>query len=252
MAKTKITFPSILLVNCFSAVLTVALTTIPLFLIGRATLGEAVIALVLLLPVSWSAARWGQAAGISAAFTAALVFDFFFIPPFFTFNVESLEGWLVLAIFLAVAILVVGRIQSGLNRARASERDAVFMYELSNALAGLRTRQAVVTALARHLQLTFNAELVEVCVQPDEAEQSLVSKAPPDKTEEHKPDCILPILASPGLLGEIRLWKGNGWLPPEDSRLLHNFAAQAILALERARLAEAEARPSLAMAPSLK
>ncbi len=68
----------------------------------------------------------------------------------------------------------------------------------------------------------------------------MVVKAPPDHVEEDKPDRILPILASPGLLGEIRIWRGNGWLPEEDSRLLQNFASQAILALERARLAEAE------------
>lgn len=242
MAKTKITFPSIMLVNCISALLTVVLTSIPLILIGRATLGEAVIALVYLVPVSWSTARWGQVPGICAAIAAALTFDFFFIPPFLTFNVGSLEGWLVLAIFLAVAILVVGRIQVGLTRAHLSERDALFMYELSNALAGLRTQEAVVHALARHLQQTFNAELVEVCVQPGGQLESMVAKAPPDRSEENKPDRILPILASPGLLGEIRLWRGNGWLPEEDSRLLQNFTTQAILALERARLAEAEAR----------
>ena len=250
MAKTKLSFPSELMVRCFSALLTVALTSIPLLLIGRATLGEAVIALVYLVPVSFSTARWGQAAGICAAFAAALTFDYFFIPPFLTFNVGSLEGWLVLAIFLGVAILVVGRIQIGLTRAHLSERDALFMYELSNALAGLRTQQAVVHALARHLQQTFNAALVEVCIQPGSALQSLVVKAPSDRIEEIKPDRILPILASPGLLGEIRIWRGNGWLPDEDSRLLHNFATQAIQSLERARLAEAETHARAIMDPA--
>ena len=41
---------------------------------------------------------------MSAALAAALAFDFLFIPPFYTFAVGSLEGWLVLAIFLAVAM----------------------------------------------------------------------------------------------------------------------------------------------------
>ena len=67
--------------NSLLAVLTVAATTIPLFLIGRDTLGEAVIALLYLVPVTWSANRWGQLPGISAALTAALAFDFLFIPP---------------------------------------------------------------------------------------------------------------------------------------------------------------------------
>jgi K+-sensing histidine kinase KdpD len=250
MANTKISFPSELLVRCLSALLTVMLTSIPLLLIGRATLGEAVIALVYLVPVSWSTARWGQAAGISAAIAAALTFDFFFIPPFLTFNVGSLEGWLVLAIFLSVAILVVGRIQIGLTKAHTSERDALFMYELSNALAGLRTQEAVVSALARHLQQTFNAALVEVCIQPGNTNQSMVARTPADQVGINKPDRILPILAAPGLLGEIRIWRGNGWLPAEDSRLLQNFTTQAIQALERARLAEAETHAGLIMNPA--
>ena len=220
---------------------------VSLILIGRDTLGEAVIALIYLVPVSWSTARWGQAAGICAALAAALTFDFFFIPPFMTFNVGSLESWLVLAIFLGVAILVVSRIQIGLTKARSSERDALFMYELSNVLAGLRTQDAVVHALARQLQQTFGATLVEVSIQPGSALQSVVVKAPPDQVKDNKPDKILPILASPGLIGEIRIWRGNGWLPEEDSRLLQNFATQAIQALERARLAETESHAGLVM-----
>jgi two-component system, OmpR family, sensor histidine kinase KdpD len=71
-----------------------------------------------LVPVLWSASRWGQAAGMSAALTAALLFDFFFIPPFQPFTVGRPEGWLVLAIIFAVSVVVVGRIQDNLSIAR--------------------------------------------------------------------------------------------------------------------------------------
>ncbi len=227
------------------AVLTVAATTVPLVLIGRDTLGEAVIALLYLIPVGWSAARWGQVPGICAAVAAALTFDFFFIPPFNTLTVGNLEGWLVLVIFLVVAIIVVGRIQAGLSKARASERDTRFMYELSTTLAGLRTQEAVIQALARHLQEMFQAELVEVTISSGSPKAPLVARAPAGGAQKGKPDRILPILASPGMVGEICFWRGDGWLPPEDSLLLKNFATQAALSLERARLAEAEARASV-------
>lgn len=224
------------------ALLSVAITTIPLVYIGRNTLGEAVIALLYLVPVSWSSARWGQVPGCCAAVAAALAFDYFFIPPFHTLTVGSLEGWLVLTIFLVVAIIVVNRIQSGLSRALASERDAIFMYELSTALAGMRTEEAVAHVLARRLQQLFQAALVEVFIQPEYKSAPIIVAAPAGSTAEGKPDRLLPILAAPGLLGEIRIWKGYGWLPPEDSRLLKNFTTQAALALEHARFAEAEAR----------
>jgi len=242
MKNIRLSITAELLVQCAKAVLAVAITTIPLVLIGRDTLGEAVIALLYLVPVGWGTSRWGQGPGMCAALAAALTFDFFFIPPFHTFTVGSLEGWLVLAIFLAVAIVVVGRIQSGLSRARASEREAIFMYELSTALAGLRTQDAVVHALARHLQQMFLATLVQVSIQPGNQSSPIRVKAPLDGAASGKPDRVLPILAAPGLVGEIHLWRGDGWLPPEDSRLLQNFSMQAALALERAQLAEAESR----------
>ncbi len=121
------------------------------------------IALVYLVPVAWSANRWGQLPGISAALTAALAFDFLFIPPFYTFAVARLEGWLVLAIFLGVAIVVVERIQASLTKAR----EAVFMYEMSAALCGQRTPEAVAYAVARQIQQLFQAMLVNVVFRPE-------------------------------------------------------------------------------------
>ena len=230
------------LVNCLFAFLSVAGLTIPLLLIGRDTLGEAVIALLYLVPVGWSASKWGNGAGVCAAASAALVFDFFFIPPFYTFAVGRLEGWLVLAIFLVVSIVVIGRIQTGLTRAHNSEREAIFMYEMSSTLAGLRTQQAVIHALANQLQVMFQSQLVEVCIQPGDQTASLLAKAPTGVAASGIPDRIMPILASPGFVGEIRIWQGHGWLPAEGSRLLSNFATQAAQALERARMAEADAK----------
>jgi two-component system sensor histidine kinase KdpD len=64
------------------AVLFVALATAVLYLIGRDILGEGVIALLYLAPISWITARWGQGPGITAAVASALAFDFFFIPLF--------------------------------------------------------------------------------------------------------------------------------------------------------------------------
>jgi two-component system sensor histidine kinase KdpD len=171
---------------------------------------------------------------------AALAFDFFFSPPFYTFAVGRLEGWLVLAIFLVVAVVIVGRIQSVLSKARASERDAIFMYEMSAALAGLRTQAAVAHILARQLQQMFLASLVKVVIHLEGQSPDIVASEPRDGVSKGKPDRILPILNAWGLVGEIQLWRGDLQLPPEESRLLQNFASQAAQALERTRLAEAE------------
>jgi two-component system sensor histidine kinase KdpD len=242
MNKIRLSFTPGMFSQSALAVLSVAATTTLLWLIGRDTLGEAVIALLSLVPIGWSASRWGQLPGICAALTAALMFDFFFIPPFYTFAVGRLEGWLVLAIFLAVAVVIVGRIQSVLSQARASERDAIFMYELSTALAGLRTQSAVAHILARQLQQMFQASLVKVIIHLEEHLPDIVVSEPRDGVGKGRPDRAIPILNAWGLAGEIQLWRGYGILPPEESRLLQNFASQAAQALERTRLAEAEER----------
>jgi K+-sensing histidine kinase KdpD len=238
--RLSITFE--LLSQCVLAVLIVAATTVILALIGRDTLGEAVIALLYLVPIGWSASRWGQLPGMCAALAAALMFDFFFIPPFYTFAVGRLEGWLVLVIFLGVAVVIVGRIQSVLSKARASERDAIFMYEMSAALAGLRTQAAVAHILARQLQQMFLASLVKVVIHLEGQSPDIVASEPREGAGKGRPDRALPVLNAWGLVGEIQLWRGYIELPSEESRLLQNFASQAAQALERTRLAEAEDR----------
>jgi len=235
MKKNDSSLSSEMILRSIGSILTTAVATLILFLIGREALGETVIALLYILVVGWITASWGQWPGIISAVLSALCFDFFFIPPFYTFVIGELEGWLVLAIYLTVAILIVGRIQSGLSKAEASERDAIFMYELSKVLAAQHTRDEIANTLAKHLQRMFGAELVEVSLQPAGQSQFVSAKVPTDSSISTKPDLMLPIMgiSIPGLAGEIHVWQGHGWLPPEDGRLLRNFATQVAVALER-------------------
>ena len=109
------------------------------------------------------------------------------------------------------------------------------MYELSAVLAGLHTRDDIANTLAKHLQRMFGAELVEVSLQPSGQSQFISASVPSNGSISTKPDLMLPIMgiSAPGLIGEIHIWRGHGWLPPEDGRLFRNFATQVALALER-------------------
>jgi K+-sensing histidine kinase KdpD len=238
MKKSHFPFSARLLSNSLLAMLLVIAATIPMWLIGRDTLGEAVIALLYLLPVSWSAYRFGQLPGISAALTAALAFDFLFIPPFYTFAIARLEGWLVLAIFLGVAVIVVGSIQASISRAR----EATFMYELSAALLGVRTQDAAARTLTRQIQQLFQASLVRVTYCPrGDSGSSIVVSQPEGAEREDRPNRTIPILNSWGLVGEIQVWRGAFVeLPPEDGALFQNFAVQAARAFERTQDIETE------------
>jgi K+-sensing histidine kinase KdpD len=236
MQKRYLNISLQLIQGCVLAVMLVLATTTVFLLIGRNTLGEGVIALLYLVPISWSTTRWGQLAGMCAAVTAFLNFNFFFIPPFYTLVVGTVEGWLLLIIFLAVATVIVGRIQFGLTQAQTREREAVFMYELSTALVRAHTPEAVARTVAGQLQQDFQAALVQVMVQVDRRSTPILASAPAANSPTGEPDYILPLLAAQGLIGEIRLWHGWRPLPSADGRLLQNFATQSALAIERSVL----------------
>jgi K+-sensing histidine kinase KdpD len=244
MGKIHLNLSVQLIEGSVLAVGLVLATTALFLLIGRGVLGEGVIALLYLVPIGWSTTRWGQLPGLCAALTAALSFDFFFIPPFYTFAIGSLEGWLILIIFFVVAAVIVGRIQYGLQRAHVREREALFMYELSTALAGARTPDTVARTLAQQLQQMLQASLVQVVVESDRAEPSILASVPSAGSSAQKPDQILPMLAPHRLIGEIRLWQGHTPLPPANGILLQNFAEQGALAIERLQ-AEADAAKPL-------
>jgi K+-sensing histidine kinase KdpD len=233
MNKYHLSLSARMLEGSAIAVGLVLATTAVFLLIGRSVLGEGVIALLYLVPIGWSTTRWGQLAGMSAAVTAFLTFNFFFIPPFYTFQIGSVEGWLLLIIFLVVSTVIIGRIQYGLQRAHVREREALFMYELSTSLAGARTSEAVARTLARQLQQMLQAELVQVVVEPDQSTDSIMVGVPTSSLSAENPDQVLPMLAPHRLVGEIRMWRGRAPLPAANSILLQNFAEQGALAIER-------------------
>jgi hypothetical protein len=254
MKKSRFVFTPALYLRSLYAVLIVAAATVLMMLVGRDTLGEAVIAMLYLVPVVWITTRWGQGPGMAAALSAALLFDFCFIPPFYTFVVGSLEGWLVLGIFLAVAGVVVGRIQAILTRAQTSEREAVLMYELSSILAQAPSQEAIANGVARFLQQRYLATLVTVSIQPKGQVDETAAYQPHDGgvLTGGKPDRVLALLDAWGLVGEILIWQGALELPAEDSRFLQGVASQVGHVLERTYPAQANGKFTASAAPNIK
>ncbi len=160
-----------------------------------------------------------------------------FHSPILTFAIARLEGWLVLVIFVAVAILVVEQIQSSRMRAR----EATFMYELCAALAGARTPEAAARILARQIQQLFQASMVWVTYRDAPSGASVIVSQPEGVEKIGRPDRVLPVLNSWGLVGEIQIWRGLfSELPAEDGALFRNFTYQAGTAFERTRNTDPE------------
>jgi len=228
------------------AVAVVFALTIVMLLIGQSILGQGVIALLYLVPCGWCTVRWGQMAGVSAALTAALCFDFFFIPPYYTLDIGSLEGWLLLFLFIAASILVVGRFQAILGEEQNRGREATFLYEVVASIANQQTREGIARAIANQIQQMYLAEFVHINLNSRGKLPAVVVRAAnrPDYLVKRKPDRALPIVSGPALIGEIAIWKGLIPLPSEDDRMVQTILRQTAAALDRAQVTEEAVSPS--------
>ena len=102
------------------AAATVALTTAVLVPI-REYLNSTEVALTLLLLVLLASTLFGSRAGLAAAIVGILSFNFFFLPPYFTFNISGPDNWIAFGAFLITALLA-GQL-SGYARRRAEESE---------------------------------------------------------------------------------------------------------------------------------
>lgn len=223
----------------------IALTTVILYFF-RDKLSTSTVALVFFLPVGASTAFWGLAPGIFAAASAFLSLNYFFLKPYYSFQVHQTQDLLVLIIFLFVAIIInylVGRTQASLSEAMTRERETTWLYELSTAIAGLSDQGAIARVLAEKTQVTFQAGCAQVSLEPSASIPAIVIRYPENfSISEQDPTWVVPLQTIRGLLGEICLWRGADALTPSEERLIQTYASQGALALERANLAQSERR----------
>jgi K+-sensing histidine kinase KdpD len=223
------------LTHALQATIIVFLVTAVMMLIGRPILGEGVIAMIYLIPIGWCTVRWGRLSGVSAALTAGLAFDYCFIPPFYSFTVGSIEGWLILIFFVAASVLIVGRIQALLLTETKSKREAVVLCELANAVSGLQTNEAIARVVAEKIQELYLASMVQVDFYNQEKIPTIVTSAKGGRQTEGWPDLVLSIWGDARILGTVTIWQGLLPLPAEQDNLVQAFlrqTARAILRLE--------------------
>ena len=225
----------------FFAFFVIAFVTAVLFVL-REALDTTLVALLYLVPLGLVTAFLGFGPGIASALMTFLAFNYFFIKPYYTFAVHRPTDVVILVIFLIVAIVIsqlVGRMQASLAAATAREREATQLYELSAALAGLHDELVIAQILAKQVQAVSQGEAVEVSIVGGKSfEFSLPDASPPQRF----PEWVVPIEAARGVLGTIRVWRTGPALTSSEKRLLQTFASQGAVALERARLAQAESR----------
>jgi two-component system sensor histidine kinase KdpD len=94
-------------------------------------------ALTFLLAVLLVATVWGLAEAVTTSVAAVLAFNFFFLPPVGTFNIEDPQNWVALFAFLVTAITTSQLSASARRRTReaqSSRRQTEQLYELGRAI----------------------------------------------------------------------------------------------------------------------
>jgi two-component system sensor histidine kinase KdpD len=234
----------VLLVHSLFSIMIVTAVTVGLMPV-REILSTPIVTLLYLLAVLVSATQWGLGAGIIASVCAFLGINYFFLKPYYTLAVHQTQDIIVLFVFLVVAIVssqLVGRVRSSLAEIQMREHEMSLLYELSGALIGLRGEQSIVQLLADRVYTSFDAQAVRISVQADEPITVVkTSKSNGAFTGSPAPIVSIPLLAGAGSIGQIELWCAQP-LSASQHRLLHTFASQGVLALERALLARTETR----------
>jgi two-component system sensor histidine kinase KdpD len=235
----------LLITRYLFAIAIVVAFTAGLYLL-RDKLTDPLIALLFLLPVVFSTTYGGLGPGALSALCAFLSFNYFFIQPYYSLRVHHTQDLLVLMVFLIVAIVIselVGRTQSSMAAATTREREAIWLYELSTALAGSKDEQAILRVLARQCQRTFNAMHVQISLEQSDDRAVLIFILPEGSaTPSQKPLRIAPLETARGMLGEMCIWREDLAMSASEERLLRTYANQGALALERSHLAQTATR----------
>jgi two-component system sensor histidine kinase KdpD len=212
---------------------------------------------VYLLTVVLVGVRLGRGPAALAAVLCVTAFDFFFVPPRFSFAVSDVQYLLTFFIMLTVG-LITGQLTAGLRFqarvARHREERAAALYELARDLSGAVEVEQVVKISDDSIQRTFHANAAVLL--PDASGRLVVASEPAlivdvgiaqwsfDKgdpagvgtdTLPGSDVLYIPLRAPAQARGVLALKAKNRRLLriPEQRQLLDTFAALVAIALER-------------------
>lgn len=199
-------------------------------------------ALLYLLIVLLCAAGLGLGPAVLGAALSFVAFNFFFVPPLFTFAINDANDVGQFAMFVTAALIGGGltvRAREQAATARRQAHEATALYDLSQAIsAELDFRAIAPMILHTTVQLLACNACQLLLYDSDGSPQPLLQIGDwPDTSRSAE----AALRSGEHVLGIIRipLTPGQDALPRQRQQLLQNLATQTALALERSRLAQA-------------
>jgi two-component system sensor histidine kinase KdpD len=253
---------------------TVACTLLALGMYSRFELSN--LAMIYLLGVMVAGLRLGRGPSALTAVLNVASFDFFCVPPRFTFAVSDAQYLVTFATMLTIALVIAtltANVRQQTRVAGARERRTATLYAMSRELAVTRGIENMARVAVQHVAEVFQCKAVVLL--PDGSGKLQFPRGEAPENALRRADLSIAqwvadhgrraglgsdtLPAAPALyvpLGDERRTAGvlavlpdnpRRVLLPEQSHLLDTFAGQIGLALERARLAEIAEASSLAV-----
>ena len=252
------------LIGTGAALVSMALLTLAMLPV-RSHLSIATTALILIVPVVIGVVNGGLTAGVFSVIAGFLVYDFFFIPPYWTLWVGAPQNWVALGVYVVVMLPVAGVVAT-MNATRAKERRQSLeirqLFQLSDLLVEDQPLDVLLRVIVTALAEVFDSSQVALLL-PQNGELQVVASAgaPISETQRRR------VVPGPGTTTSLEAQTGHGGLltlaltaagrpvgllvlsgegaSTDDREPLLLFANHAALALERAQLREAALQASL-------
>jgi two-component system sensor histidine kinase KdpD len=231
------------------------------------------LAMVYILGIMLVSSRAGKGPSLLATLLSVAAFDFFFVPPYYTFAVSDVKYFFTFAVMFIVAFVISRltlRVREQAAAARRREKRTAALYNLSRELVHERGIARISAVSVKHIGDVFSRQIV--ILVPDEWGKLTTTVAGPgafslDQNElsvaqwafDHRKEAglgtdtlpgaealYLPLITSSRTVGVLGMLQSPsvGVLDHEQIHVLESFANQIAVAIDRALLSE-EAQQAL-------
>ncbi len=225
------------------------------------------IAMIYLLGIVITSTRTGRWPALAATLMSVAAFDFFFIPPYFTFAVNDIRFLVTFGVMFVVAYVITRltlQIRELAEASRKRERSTAALYALSRELARERKKGRIFDIAVKHISEVFQSQIVILVLEEHgelTASETGVGTFAVDQKElgvarwvfdnrqsaglgtDTLPGAkalYLPMIASSGVVGVVGVLPENTQkvFDLENIHFLESFVNQTGMAMERVILAK--------------
>ena len=245
--------------------MTIASTLLAYLMLGRFELAN--LMWVFLLDVVFIASQFGQGPSLFASFLGVALFDFFFVPPYFSFWIYDRQYLVTLLAMLTLGILIsnlMANVRSQAKIASYRERRATVLYAMSRDMTAGQSEEEILRSAVHHLHTEFSSQ--NVILFPNSNGRIIYPSSPALPESLHAADLSVaqwvmdhnelaglgthtlpgaeavyfPLGIKSSVLGVLVLLPINlrRVFLPEQQKLLETFIGQIAQAISRVRLTE--------------